>query len=45
MDWELIWWVVVGAIVFLPLVLDAIGFNWDCFKKDDPYKNCPKGDY
>lgn len=44
MDWELIWWIAVATILWAPILLDAIGFNWECFKKDDPYENCPKDD-
>ena len=42
MDWELIFWVVLCVVLYAPILLDAIGFNWDALKKDDPYKYCPK---
>ena len=45
MDWELTWWIGLAVLLYIPVFLELIGFNWDCLKKDDPYKNCPKDDF
>ena len=41
MDWELIWWLVIGGIAIAFMVACALPINWD-YKEFDPYENCPK---
>ena len=43
MDWELIWWCVVGGIVVITAIIGLLPWN-ECYHKggDDPYRYCPK---
>lgn len=43
MDYELIWWCVMGGLALLGLVLVRLPWN-DRYdpKGDDPYRYCPK---
>lgn len=45
MDYELIWWLVMGGIAILAMIALQLPWN-DCFnpKGDDPYRYCPKED-
>ena len=43
MDWELIWWCVMGGIAVLFGIAAILPWNpYYTRKKDDPYKYCPK---
>ena len=43
MDWELIWWCVVGGIAMLTAILGLLPWNeYYCKGGDDPYRYCPK---
>ena len=41
-DKEVIFWVVLAIIAWLPLLIAFLPINWDRKKNDDPYRYCPK---
>lgn len=41
-DKEVIFWVVLAIIVWLPLLIAFLPINWSKKKNDDPYRFCPK---
>lgn len=45
MDYELIWWLVVGGLAVLTMIVLRLPWN-DRYdpKGDDPYRYCPKED-
>ena len=43
-DKEIAFWIILAIIAWLPLLVAFLPINWDAFKKDDPYKYCPKED-
>ena len=42
MDWELIFWAVLGLISLGVLLCAFLPINWDFQRKNDPYRYCPK---
>ena len=43
-DKELIFWVVLAVIAWLPILIAFLPINWDRNKNDDPYRYCPEED-
>ena len=43
MDWELIWWVLLGIVAIFVLIASFLPWN-DKYnpKEEDPYKYCPR---
>ena len=41
-DKEVVFWIVLAIIVWLPLLIAFLPINWGRKKNDDPYRFCPK---